>query len=202
MKNSYTNINLYMVLLISLLNSSSVLASLAYLDNQKVYDSNSGLLWLDTSLTNDLSLNNIYTENGWTLASTNQLFGLFNQNNIDEISLLLFLGGVYEGEYYNGDNEYRLWAGVDNGDYSYDTATVDIFLDGTYNGNIQFNDTYIPLGYSGEIVYLGVNQGIASYSDISGPYFLVKPVPVPASIYLFVSGLIGLIGLIKHRKYL
>lgn len=44
-----------------------------------------------------------------------------------------------------------------------------------------------------------LNSGACSYNDFSGWLFTASPVPVPAAVWLFGSGLIGLAGLARRK---
>jgi len=89
-----------------------------------------------------------------------------------------FIG--FYGDYYPGDNGY-----VTEPPYPFDDSDIQSFEANTWS--------YAPNGYTGTIdgKYLSYKQTVLSA--------YASPVPVPSAVWLFGSGLLGLIGLARRK---
>ena len=172
--------------------SSSVNATIVDLGNI-TRDTTSGRDWLDLTDTTNTSYNQMLLEvgvggqlEGWTIASYSDVEELFDNAGGDGnypgtqtvlASNLLPLWGV------TGFQPDETWFSVsDSGTNSGATSGVIFGLDGSlvYSSNFALKDQESP------------GLGTALYQ--------VSSVPVPAAVWLFGSGLLGLIGLARRKK--
>ena len=66
----------------------------------------------------------------------------------------------------------------------------------TISANMNPAEPFTP--FAGDWTHFsGINIG--SNTTVGG-YYLISAVPVPAALWLFSSGLLGLIGVSRHRK--
>ncbi len=82
-------------------------------------------------------------------------------------------------------------------------SSIDVFVGADYVGNI-------PDTYKGEFWGFFSNVPFAAVTFVAGPYYVqetyqivdlaICPVPVPATLLLFASGVLGLVGLSLRRK--
>ena len=171
-------------------------------DNLITHDTESGLNWLDLTETNTLTYNYVNGQLG--------------------------TGGQFAGyRYATSDEVVQLWTnfGVDlTSGAPYNSAVYNpgIAEGSNYLGNIMGGG--YPYGVRGMVsdelygwhYYLGAyTNGVNSYYDIASTYqaasgtsyvnvgsYLVQTsvVPVPAAVWLFGSGLIGLFGFARRKK--
>jgi len=169
-------------------------------------DTDTGLDWLDHSVTAGLSFNQVTAElgavglfEGWQVATLDQAHtylinagwvGPFDSNNTSNVNFVS----------------------------NFEILTTDSFTDDPLDGLGMNRYTFDPLGDLGDSSFvddpasdIGGNR-ITTYSfttpidpsiaDPSTSTFLVRAtvVPVPASFWLFASGLVGILGLMKRRK--
>jgi len=190
--------------------STVVSANAALIDNGGfTTDSVSGLDWLDLSVTQSQSYNSAPGRNvGWRYATNSEIEGLFSV--------------AFDG--YTDTNAIKHYSDSNvSGSYADQTEDAQIFasLFGSSGVTSSFNAT---LGFyrdeSNILRQMGLNQ-YSSYSrvfsdentnnwngyeglGVSGNgVFLVREsvsvVPVPAAVWLFGSGLLGLVGVARRR---
>lgn len=192
-------------------------------DNLLTIDSISGLSWLDLSESNGMSYNEVLSQlgeggifEGFRYATTNEVIELWSSNfgvdlyvgrssfesgSIDagiEVAVS-FLGDTIAGHpYFSGTGVTGLTSSISESlGYPYYCGALpevncrDVI--GAYY-DPDFNNAYQTPGHTHEHI------------DSTDPYFgsyLVKDVaevPLPAAIWLFGSGLIGLVGLARRKK--
>ncbi len=95
------------------------------------------------------------------------------------ITGLAVLGGILEVTLWNGFNPQ-------NGDI------FDILQAGSISGEFDFNQLIMPNGWSWEIAYLNLDDGISGNDIVR---LTANAVPLPNAIWLLSSGVIGLIGI-------
>ncbi|MDH5571631.1 MAG: hypothetical protein OEY89_07690 [Gammaproteobacteria bacterium] len=175
-------------------------------DAALTYDSATGLEWLDITLTANLSYNEVTAElgaggayEGFEFASQQQVLSLFFAAGLPEEipNVPEFLGGGPEIQ-----SLLNLW-GV-----TWDLGTGDRteFLTSNTNGLVSGEH------WAGRMFWLEVGDtGVTSeymarsddYKNLTIGSALVRtasPVPVPAALWLFASGLLGLVGITRHRR--
>ena len=175
----------------------STSANAALIDNgDTTTDTDTGLIWLDLTETVGLSVHDFfadtggYLSSGWSLALGSQVDTLFvnagvadpnvpDPNDAAVIDLLLSLLGQ------TGENDGAFGTGyADNG-----SGTFSLPLYWAWNNRPAINGSenccYPPERAE---VWLGL--------------YLVMPtvIPLPAAVWLFGSGLIGLIGVARRKK--
>ena len=220
------NIKLLVLTVLDLVLSTSVNAALvSRLDGQAVYDADSNITWIaDASLssTNDFGVSGIFssgymnwdTAQNWILAMNAENYLGFSdwrlptslqpydsacssQNEISayctgsEMGHLFYdeLGGVVNNTISTTHNEsYELFQNIKS---IYWTGTEYIGNPDVYTWRFNFDDGF---------------QEIRGNTNTSYSYVWavrdgdVSAVPVPAAVWLFGSGLIGLIGVARRKK--
>lgn len=167
------------------------------------YDTISNLDWLNTNLTENYSYNQIKSMTlqgglfeGWRHATTNEFQALVNHTPQENtvISKLDNLGYFLGGSFFYISGIYKTVWGVHARDASGIESTVSKL---TYFGQYLGQSDWIAYDYDESQNY---NEDYAS--GYIG-HFLVRehasPVPAPAAIWLFGSGLLGLIGLARKK---
>ncbi len=185
-------------------------------DNMITQDTASGLEWLDLTVTSFRSYNDISSKlgdgqefDGWRYATTTEISGFFDA-----------FGG--DSNYYNG------WSTQNNGlfdkiaPYWGDLVCVEIgcvqpgdgasaFItseaDPVYGASWQrygylYDNVYDSLSAAEDRVVLDLSQvavdGAGNY-QFGSALVRTSVVPVPAAVWLFGSGLIGLIGVARRK---
>ena len=142
----------------------------------------------------------------WSVASTNTFFG----TNWTTHSGTTFGPGTYsfdtiQGGIYTG---VEVGAGQVGGHILFNWGAVadidvinvwDVSID--MAGNTVYTSTDVtatnPVGPNG---ILGLTMIDGAFAGFSANFNLVEPVPVPAAVWLFGSGLLGLVGVARRRK--
>ena len=174
-------------------------------------DDDTGLDWLDMSYTDGMSYNSVLAAtnggslDGWTIASSAQVVemitnhlghapvdgvnGHWDSLNYGVIDIQSMIGSTYGT---TGQNAYTVGYTSDN---SLADPTRQLTLQfGWYTGN------------PGEGYYRFDSWGSLSdeTSDFIGTFLVrgdsLNAVPVPAAVWLFGSGLIGLVGVARRKK--
>ena len=181
--------------------------------DQGIYttDQISGLDWLDLTETNNLSYNYISSQlgaggiyEGWSYATSLQVADLWSNFGIDlSAGAPTYVSGfldpnIIEASTLLGNilNEYS------STDFSYGTLglTADLKLGanpemmGAYLWNPDVSSIYFPIDYTFTTPY---------DADLFFGSYLIRSsvVPIPPAVWLFGSGLIGLIGLARRKSH-
>ncbi len=164
-------------------------------DNLITQDTVSGLLWLELTETTNISYNQMLLEvgvggqfEGWTIASYSDAEELFDNAGGDGnypsvqpalASNLLPLWGV------TWSTRDTTWFNVS------DISATD---PGTATSGITF-------ALNGSMNYLANLAGVNSvFPGVGTALYRVSAVPVPAAVWLFGSGLLGLVGVARRKK--
>ena len=120
--------------------------------------------------------------------------GFFNAINIE--------GGLQAGDRISGTNLYR--NDVFMADVGSATPMSDSFINPNTLMSYDLNQGPAPLATIGGVLTEGAFTGIQVHLDIGSGNSLyvdsISAVPVPAAVWLFGSGLLGLIGIARRKK--
>ncbi len=158
-----------------------------------MYDSTGGLFHIDTDVTGSIG------DGAWAVSSTNTFFGLLWTAH----SGTTFGPGTYsfdtiEGGIYTG---VEVGAGQIGGHILFDWGVTkdidminvwDITSGGYFSTDVTATNPAGPDGIRGLSMIDGAFVGFNANFDF--------PVPIPAAVWLFGSGLIGLIGVARRKK--
>ena len=177
----------------------SASANAALIDNGTfTTDDITGLDWLDLSITDSQAYNSAVSLNpGWRHASYTEVQTLFSSS----------FDGAYDTS--NGGGISTLGSGYT--DQAADMATfISLFGETDTDMSIGFvADLYGDLRWTGVDAYnIHLPSTFATYNDSADSghsqagIFMVRTsvVPVPAAVWLFGSGLIGLVGFARRKK--
>ena len=181
-------------------------ANAALIDNGDITtDTISGFEWLDVTLTAGKSYDYVSSQfgaggqfEGWRYASSAELSGFFDS-----------AGG--SGEYIGYDPSHHsivpdimnMWGTLTV--YSANTTTIAMLADSPADGLHYYASIYEFYSYVNRDDYINLFEG--SWDDtrtntgISSALVRASVVPVPAAVWLFGSGLIGLIGVARRRAH-
>jgi len=183
-------------------------------DDLITQDTASGLEWLDLTVTAGMSFNDVSAQfgsggnyDGWRYATRAEVAGLWDS--------------------FGGDGVYTGWSSGNNGLFDVVSSYVgDLYCESagctTGSGVSSWltgdtNPQYSGLVYraqSGDFLSNPLNSTQDNFDIESGLYRMdigtvsvgsalvreVSPVPVPAAVWLFGSGLISLVGFARHKK--
>ena len=179
-------------------------------DNRITRDTANRLDWLDLTVTRNFSYNNVIsrmnsggTLEGWRYASSSEVVKLWEQFGVD-----LTQGATFRA---TGEDVAVIQASQYLGSTfcAYDCTTFPYGTFGfTEDNDLQYLDGHNMLG-----AYYSSPSDITQYSPIgasvqsgatnisyAGSYLVkVSPVPLPASFWLFGSGILGLVGFNKRK---
>ena len=168
-------------------------------------DTTSGLRWLDLTETRGLSYNYVNSQfgsdglyEGWRMATPAEVVGLWLNFNID------LSAGAYS--YGNGIIDPNIQLATEVIGETYHPAGLNLYTGvhgwvkdnflitavGTYSYNNSTNN-YFPLRHDTVSGYGGI-------TDPTSGVYVVSTVPVPPAVWLFGSGLLGLIGVARRKK--
>ena len=166
-------------------------------------DTSTNLQWLDWSLTTSRSYNDVYAQtqggtlDGWRYATSEEFAGLATAAGIPASFLDATPGGTDVGftilnSLLGDTGDVGLSSAISAWSNSPGTHTIGGFTS-LQNGFDVPNDSFNIFNNE----FLDVN----SFNLYGGSALVrVNPVPVPASVWLFGSGLIGLVGFAKRKK--
>ena len=195
-------------------------AHAAIIDNDLyTTDTITGLDWLDLSETNSISYNDIPNETvsggiyeGWRYATYSEVSTMFSVvfNGYYDTSTLGYsssASNAYANQLSDANTFLSLFDITENDSYTSGSALVTYtasygFVSGS-DGALHLVGAYIEdTGYSE--VYRDFFAGYSpDYSYGWAGVYMVRDttvVPVPAAVWLFASGLIGLVGFVRCRK--
>lgn len=187
-------------------------ASAALIDNgNTTIDTATGLEWLDLTLTQGQSYNNIvidgfggYAVQGYVHATTEQLCGLFGSLGDDMTGCTDATNNVLNIIEQSTATTLTNYLGVTFSDPT-NSGAYGLFDDGSDTdiglGCVEVGSTGTCKSDTGPLVYRLLGWATkADYHSTAGNW-LVRPsqVPVPAAVWLFGSGLLGLIGVAKRK---
>lgn len=213
------------VLFTALLSTNSIAAIIstdlyALGDNLLTQDSRSGLEWLDLTETNNMTFNEVSSElgtggmfEGWRYATNEEVVSLWNNfdhgvdlsENNHTLSLEYYYDrGIVAASNYLGNiyHEYdpNIRYGVTGLTVNATTSSSHTSLGGFISGPLTHSTHYRSHYYT---VYRGENINDDMSHVHTGSYlvreFAPGIVPVPAAVWLFISGLIGLVGFAKIK---
>jgi len=168
-------------------------------DNLITHDTVTGLNWLDLTETRGMTYETVTSQfNGWRYATTAEVVNLWANFNVNLSSSSVFNNasiveqGVYDAALILGDTEVLAQAGYPYSGTRGITAENDAI--GAWVSNDPNYGVYTIHWYDG---FSSQSPG----SDYFGSYLVeVSAVPVPAAVWLFGSGLIGLVGFARRKK--
>jgi hypothetical protein len=222
MKNAQFSRLLFTCLALFSIHASAALVSMDWKtsgDGLITHDTATGLDWLDLTQTNDMSRDYVLTQlvsdgqfAGMRYATTNEVLGLWSTIGID----------LFDGAYYFGQDPLvaqatqllgNVYCEYDCSSYPYGVTGLTADL---YTG---YTDLYQRLGAmvsnqtasEPERTWYENGTFTGNYSDTSEvwlAHYLVRAsvssvssVPVPASVWLFGSGLLGLAGVSRRTQF-
>ena len=165
-----------------------------------MYDGTGGLVGLDTAVTGSIG------DGAFAVASTNTFFGgLWTAHNGTTFGPGTYSFDTVEGGIYTG---VEVGAGQVGGHILFDWGVVaDIDVINVWDvvdngdGTVSYVSTDVtatnPVGPDG-ILGLGMIDG--AFVGFNANFDFTTPVPVPAAVWLFGSGLLGLVGVARRRK--
>jgi uncharacterized protein YjiK len=116
--------------------------------------------------------------------------GLAYDSNRDSlIGILDGSGNLYDIDRSTGIQTFLAKMPTSNSGLAYD-SDLDLFWDIDWNGNLYSYDPNNNYAQTTILTGLGAHDGLA----------YVSSVPVPAAVWLFGSGLIGLVSIMRRRK--
>lgn len=204
----------YAIFAVASINASAALVSADWKttgDNLITRDKGTGLEWLDLTETVDMSLNNVLAETGfggmlggwqiadnalvtelWTNAGIPNISFTFYEENYDPVNDLLdLLGTTYTDPV---EVDYRLSWGRTSNSYSIGEHNVTLLWERTWTSGIP--EAMAAINTNPQ------QQPNDLPSPTMGTYLYRETVvPIPAAVWLFSTGLIGLIGLARRKKH-
>ena len=175
-------------------------------------DDSTGLDWLDLTETNNTSRDYVLTQlgsgglfDGWRYATSTEVVALW----ADNFGIDLGLGaspssptvdpGVQMAASFLGNIINETYPGF----YDYGTTGVTSTVSTNYYPQYDLLGAYHQIGSPSTSYLTRTNSSLAtSSSQGDAGHYLVQtsPVPVPAAVWLFGSGLLGLIGIARSKK--
>lgn len=185
-------------------------------DSKLTVDTNSGFEWLDLTESTGLSMNEVlsgvggFLDMGFRYATTSEISELFAAAGISDttgdsvpenvepvIDLLLLMGITFEYVSSGGNNIFSSGYHLpDPPDLSGRTLASAFQLISSGNPPLNLDDS---LASAVIATSRSLDRDFSEWFD--GSYLVRETtvVPLPAAFWLFVSGLLGLIGISKHK---
>ena len=172
-------------------------------DNLMTRDTNSGLDWLDLTETNSMSYDTVSAQlgtggqfEGWRYATSAEVVTLWSNF------------GVHLNQFYSGsgpfdpsiDDAARLLGNIWFEARRSGSGLLGLTATTSSSGNRAWMGAY---NSTSAVYYTDGSHWTSDYgSSVQTGSFLVQtsPVPVPAAVWLFGFGLIGLIGVARRKK--
>ncbi len=184
-------------------------------DNLITRDTVTNLDWLDLTETNDMSYNDVSAQlgaggmfEGFRYATNAEVIALWSNNFATDLSAGAprdAFGPATQGVIDAAGFFGNIWNEYDPGDYDYGVTGL------TSTSNPSDSNSHSLLGalhwwkmefytenfwyVQDDAIWVGSNIGSYLVSDNA-----VSSVPVPGAIWLFTSGLLGLISIARHNK--
>ena len=139
------------------------------------------------------------------ISSNNGLEGLININGIGNGT---FIEPLYVFN-WNWDPDYPDWeaigfGGLDINGSERDIINIEYFGTGLFDYDLRTSYGPITSATSTDLYnstqLFGLNIGNLSFTEVNEVSFEATVVPIPASLWLFSSGVIGLLGIARHSK--
>jgi len=178
-------------------------------ENLIIRDTNSGLEWLDLTETNNVSRQNILPQlqvggslEGWRYANNAEVVALW-ANFSNDLSTSRIINGLDPSVATASSFLGNIFCEASCGSWPYGVSglTSNFFEVGsTPNYSVVGANKDIGLG---QTRYYGNDDAFGHPRTASAIWFglyLVRPVPIPAAVWLFGSGLISLIGLGRRKS--
>ena len=179
-------------------------AALVY-SNSEVVDTSTNLVWLNTNLSEGMEFQNSYTASGWRPATLNEIQNFFvvspgvgAQSSLEAtnnaINLMTFMGATQTLTNCISYVCYQLNA------WFRDPASDIPGYTPAYNLVTVVLPPPYPAGFLETIGSYTSPSQLTNANGYTYGQFLVQAVPIPAAIWLFGPGLLGLISIAKRRK--
>ena len=169
-------------------------------DRALTYDTTTGLQWLDLTASSGQSVNEVLaqlgaggTYDGFQYASENEVRTLFSNAGIPDLS------GEWNSLNYQPVLDLQTLIGVTRSSFGESFgATSDQGSSSLLVRAIGLQEQSNPLSSvfeQGRVFTTTVDYDRTAFLG----HWLIKPVPIPSAVWLFGSGLIGLIGLARRK---
>ena len=205
------------ILVVSVSFFSSLASASLIVTNNGFIDSSDNLEWLAPSKVASLSDYNAYVAAGWQIATTSDLshltanfftynlhYSAFDQSVFDGFKAISNTAGpICENAFFCSGGWYHN-VGVDGTDIKYEFGFIGLFSQGPLPGLVE-TDANLVQQYKLDMTSAFITTTLGTYplyGYSGGNYdtFMVRAVPLPATAWLFGSGMIGLIGFSRKRK--
>lgn len=179
-------------------------------DSLLTYDTSTGLEWLDLTLTKGVSYNEVLsgfdgftTSQGFRYATVNEVSGLFSNAGVAQTSWVWGYWNFNNPGYLANSSLVSLLGLT----YPFDgLSTYSFGLNESNTLGGQGSHDYAMVGYNNHADYVA-SLAIGTLNDSTNSpnvgSFLVRDVstvPVPSAIWMFLTGFVGLLGLIRHKQ--
>lgn len=175
-------------------------------DSALLLDTTTGLQWLDLSVTADQSYNQILAQlqqggayDGFRYATREEVLHLWSEANISDTNFTWVINGEWQNVKDLAD---RLGTSTLFDPHGLGTHALGLVEGGsglTANQRLAMELSYHSNGMevrtSSDHYALDVDFSSLHYSS-----YLVQPVPIPPTLWIFSSGLLGLIGTARYKS--
>lgn len=173
-------------------------------DSALTYDTATGLEWLDITVTAGLSYNQVAAElgaggayEGFEFASKQQILGLFSAVGLQEIpNVPEYLGGEAQIQSLLSKWGVTWYLGTGERTEFLTSNTSGLSSSEHWTGRLF----WLEVGDTGVTTeYLARDNNYGNFTIGSALVRTASPVPVPAAVWLFSSGVVGLFTLLRRR---